>query len=109
MNSINSVLLEGVLFEDPLFRNTLKSGTPLCTFTIMTKRSYKNGKVLRDEVGFFNVETWGKVAETVHSKGREGHNIRVLGRLKYEQWTSADGAEKSKVVIVAEHVEWRPE
>jgi single-strand DNA-binding protein len=33
----------------------------------------------------------------------------VVGRLKQEQWIGEDGKPHSKVTIVAEHVEWRPE
>ena len=32
-----------------------------------------------------------------------------MGRLKQERWNDADGKTRSRVVIVAEHVEFRPE
>jgi single-strand DNA-binding protein len=35
--------------------------------------------------------------------------VRVVGRLKQDRWTGNDGKPHSKVSIVAEHVEFRPE
>jgi len=32
-----------------------------------------------------------------------------VGRLKQERWTGTDGTNHSKIYIVAEHVEFRPE
>jgi single-strand DNA-binding protein len=32
----------------------------------------------------------------------------VVGRLKQERWNDEDGKARSKVLIVAEHVEWKP-
>jgi single-strand DNA-binding protein len=33
----------------------------------------------------------------------------VVGRLKQDRWIGADGKARSKITIVAEHVEFRPE
>jgi single-strand DNA-binding protein len=41
--------------------------------------------------------------------GHKGRGVRVVGRLKQERWQNAEGQAQSKVVIVAEHVEFRPE
>jgi single-strand DNA-binding protein len=35
--------------------------------------------------------------------------VRVVGRLKQERWTGPDGKAQAKILIVAEHVEFRPE
>jgi single-strand DNA-binding protein len=35
--------------------------------------------------------------------------VRVVGRLKEERWTDRTGKEQSRVTIVGEHVEFRPE
>jgi single-strand DNA-binding protein len=35
--------------------------------------------------------------------------VRVVGRLKQDRWNDRDGKSRSKVTIVAEHVEFRPE
>jgi len=35
--------------------------------------------------------------------------VRVVGRLKQDRWNGADGKSHSRITIVAEHVEFRPE
>jgi single-strand DNA-binding protein len=35
--------------------------------------------------------------------------VRVVGRLKQDRWTSPEGQGRSKVSIVAEHVEFKPQ
>jgi len=34
--------------------------------------------------------------------------VRVVGRLKKDRWTGPEGQARSKVLIVAEHVEFKP-
>ena len=108
MNNLNSILIEGNLVRDPLFRTTSK-GTSLCTFSIASNRFFKQDSGLEREVSFFEVETWAKLAENCYNLGRKGRGVRVVGRLKQERWTGADGKPHSKVAIVAEHVEFRPD
>ena len=106
MNNLNSVLIEGNMVRDPLFRNTQK-GTSVCNFTIASNRYYRMDSNLEKEVGFFDVETWGKLADACGSQGRKGRGVRVVGRLKQDRWTGNDGKSHNKVAIVAEHVEYR--
>jgi single-strand DNA-binding protein len=108
MNNLNSILIEGNLVRDPLLRSTAK-GTPLCTFSLASNRFYKQDSQQEKEVGFFEVETWSKLAEQCYSLGRKGRGVRVVGRLKQDRWTGSDGKAHSRVSIVAEHVEFRPD
>ena len=108
MNNLNSILIEGNLVRDPLFRSTPK-GTPVCTFSLASNRFYKQDSILEKEVSFFDVETWAKLAESCNNLGHKGRGVRVVGRLKQERWTAPDGKPRSKVTIVAEHVEFRPD
>jgi single-strand DNA-binding protein len=108
MNNLNSILIEGNLTRDPLFTSTSK-GTPHCSFTIASNRFYKHDAGLEREVSFFEVETWSKLAEQCYNLGRKGRGVRVVGRLKQDRWDGPDGKIRSKVTIVAEHVEFRPE
>ena len=108
MNNLNSVLIEGNMVRNPLFRSTQK-GSTVCNFTIASNRFYKQDANFEKEVGFFDVETWGKLAEICSSQGRKGRGVRVVGRLKQDRWTGNDGKNHAKVAIVAEHVEYRPD
>ncbi|MDR3167204.1 MAG: single-stranded DNA-binding protein [Treponema sp.] len=108
MNNLNSILIEGNLVRDPLFRSTAK-GTSLCTFSLASNRFFKQDSGLEKEVSFFDVETWAQVAENCYNLGHKGRGVRVVGRLKQDRWIGADGKARSKITIVAEHVEFRPE
>ena len=109
MNNLNSILIEGNMVRDPLFRSSPK-GTPVCNFTIASNRFYKQDKQdagFEKETGFFDVEAWGKLADICTIQGRKGRGVRVVGRLKQDRWTGNDGKSHFKVAIVAEHVEYR--
>jgi single-strand DNA-binding protein len=108
MNNLNSILIEGILVRDPLLRTTPK-GTSLCTFSLASNRFFKQDTGLEKEVGFFDVETWAKLAEHCYNLGRKGRGVRVVGRLKQSRWTGQDGKRHSRISIVAEHVEFKPE
>jgi single-strand DNA-binding protein len=108
MNNLNSILIEGNLTKTPNFRTT-PNGTPLCMFSIASNRYFKQDSELEKEVSFFDVESWGNLAEQVNNLGHKGRGIRVVGRLKQDRWNDGEGKTKSRVVIIAEHVEFRPE
>lgn len=108
MDNLNSILIEGNMVRDPLLRTTPK-GTPVCTFSVASNRYSRRQSGLEKEVSFFEVQTWGKLAEDAYSQGHKGRGVRVVGRLKQERWNGSDGKAHSKVAIVAEHLEFRPE
>ena len=106
MNNLNSVLLEGNLTRDP--ESTVTKGwTTLCTFTIGVNRRYKKEGEQKEEVSFFEIETWGRLAENCFEYLSKGRGVRIVGRLKQARWEN-DEKSFSKVVIVAEHVEFKP-
>ena len=108
MNNLNSILIEGTLVRDAVNKNTAK-GTSICNFAIACNRFYKQAENLEKEVSFFDVEAWSKLADACIIHGKKGRGVRVVGRLKQERWNGTDGKSRSKIVIVAEHVEFRPD
>jgi len=110
MNNLNSILIEGNLVRDPLLRSTQK-GTQLCSMILASNRYYKldSNSNFEKEVSFFDVESWSKLAEACYAKGKKGRGVRVVGRLKQNRWNDTEGKTHSRVTIVAEHVEFRPE
>jgi single-strand DNA-binding protein len=108
MNHLNSILIEGNLVEDPKFRETL-NGTLMCTFSINSTRFYKQGEELQREVGYFDVETRAKLADNCKNLAHKGCGVRVVGRIRQERMTGADGSLHSRVSIAAEHIEFRNE
>ena len=107
MNNLNSILLEGNLVRDPEIGYTPK-GTPVCNFSIASNRYYKQGEELEQEVSYFDVTVWNRLAEVCKEYLAKGRGVRVVGRLKQDRWEDPEGKTRSKVHIVAEHVEFKP-
>ena len=108
MNNLNSVLVDGNVVADPDYRETTK-GTPVCNFRLGSNRYYRVDTELQEEANFFDVETWAKSAERCRDKLSKGRNVRVVGRLKHDRWNDDQGNPRSKVKIVADHVELGPQ
>lgn len=107
MNNLNSIILEGNLVRDAEVKKT-SIGTSVAEMSIAVNRSYKNADgVFVDEVSYFDVKAWSCLADCCEKYATKGRGIRVVGRLKQERWES-DGRTHSKVVILAEHIEFKP-
>ena len=82
----------------------------VCKFSIAVNRWYKNNKNEGvEEVSFFDVECYGKLAEHCAKKGTKGRGVRVVGRLKQNTWKDETGKTHSKVLVIAEHIEYKPQ
>ncbi|NOY07858.1 MAG: single-stranded DNA-binding protein [Spirochaetes bacterium] len=108
MNNLNSVLIEGNLVRDPELSYTQK-GTPVCKFTVATNRFFKQDEEYQREVSYFDITTWSRLAEVCGEYIAKGRGVRIVGRLKQDRWEDAEGNMRSKVQIVAEHVEFKPQ
>ena len=112
MNNLNSILLEGNLVREPELRYTPSDGTspgsPLCTLVVSSTRTWKVEGERREEVSFIEAVTAGKLATVCAEHLSKGRGVRVVGRIKQERWEDAEGTCHSKVLIVAEHVEFQP-
>lgn len=107
MNNLNSILLEGNLVADPELRYT-PNGAPVCSFSVACNRYFKQEEELQEEVSYFDITTWNRLAEVCNEYLSKGRGVRVVGRLKQDRWEDAEGKTRSKVHIVAEHVEFKP-
>lgn len=103
MLNINKVMLTGRLTRDPETRY-LPSGMAVTNIGIAVNRRYqdKNGE-WREETSFFDVETFGKMAERCAESLKKGRPAYVEGRLKMESW-ERDGVKHTRVKITAERV-----
>ena len=108
MNNLNSILIEGNLVRDPELSYTPK-GTAVCKFSVACNRAFKQDDQLQKEVSYFDVSTWTRLAEVCGEYLKKGRGVRVVGRLKQDRWADADGKPHSRVFIVAEHVEFKPQ
>jgi single-strand DNA-binding protein len=107
VNSLNSILLEGNLTRDPETK-TLATGTQVCNFSIASDRFYRQNESTEKEVSYFDVEAWARLGLACAENLRKGRGVRVVGRLKQDRWNDTEGKPRSRVMIVAEHVEFKP-
>ena len=103
MSSYNRVTLMGNLTKDPELNHTT-NGTAVAKFGLAMNRQLKDG----EEVTFVDVTVWEKQAEVVTQYLTKGRLVLIEGRLRQEKWTAQDGTNRSKLVIVAERVQFLP-
>ncbi len=108
MKHLNSVIIEGNCVRDPQVSITAH-GKTLCNFSIANNRYYKSDGAFVEEVSFIEIQTWGKWAEIVSEKCKKGRGIRVVGRIKQLRWLDSNNKTKSKIIVLAEHIEFRAE
>jgi len=108
VNSLNSILLEGNLVKDPESK-TLSTGSQVCNFTVASDRFYRQNDDTEKEVSYFDVEAWSRLGLACSQNLKKGRGVRVVGRLKQDRWTDGEGKPRSRVMIVAEHVEFKPQ
>lgn len=108
MNNLNSILVEGNLVKDPVERRTPQD-TLVCNLTIAVNRTYKRDDDYVKEVSYFDVEVWAGLAESCLKHLCKGRGVRVVGRLKQDRWVDDDEKNHTRIKIVAEHVEFKPQ
>jgi len=108
MNPLNHSQVEGNFVDDPKLSQTKKERT-VCNFTIATDRYMRIGGETEKETSFLDVEAWDELAEKCGQLGKKGRGCRITGRLKQSKWNAPDGSLRSKIVIVAENIEYQSE
>jgi len=106
MNPLNVSLIEGNVCRDAEVKY-VNSGTAICKFSIAVNRYYKTANAFENEVSYFDVDTFGEVAKLCGEKCKKGIGVRIHGRLKQNRWQASDGTNRSSVIVIAEHVEFR--
>ncbi len=103
MADINVVVLVGRLGKDAEIKTT-PSGSTVANFSIAVNRRVKKNDVWSDEVSYFDVQLWGKMAESLRSYLVKGRQISVEGELRQDRWEQ-DRVSRSKVYIFAETIQ----
>ncbi len=94
----------GNVGRDPELRFT-QSGKAFCTFSVAVTERVKQGDDWEDgDTSWFNIKTWGYVAEDVAERVQKGQRVIVYGRLKIESWEGQDGVERRDTTITANTV-----
>lgn len=100
---LNHVTLIGRLTRDAELKYT-SAGFAISTFSIAVNRRRKNGEQWIEEASFFEVNLYGKSAESLKPYLVKGKQVAVDGELRQDRWEQ-DGQPRSKVVIAANNVQ----
>ena len=90
MNNLNSVLIEGNLIRDPE-TNQGDDGKNYCQFSIAVTRHYNQDKEPINELSFFDILTFDKLAKTCFECLRKDKEVRIVGRLKQALCANEEG------------------
>lgn len=105
MSDINSVVVVGHLTRDIELRYSA-SGFAIGKTAIAINQNKKDAAGNWTTIGhFFDVTILGKTAENVSKYAKKGSQIGINGHLELQQWEK-DGNKYSKVVIVADNVQF---
>jgi len=96
----NTVTVVGNVTRDPELRFT-QGGMAIATFGVAWNKKKQDGE---EEVSFFDVTCFRKLAENVAESITKGMKVIVYGNLRYHAWDGNDGQRRSKVEIVADDV-----
>jgi single-strand DNA-binding protein len=101
---MNKVILSGRLVKAPEVR-FLPSGMQVATFSIAVTRKFKdkNGN-WNEEVSYFDIETFGKVAQRAAESLNKGYQVLIEGQLRQEKYQDKNGNKRSKIKIIASKV-----
>lgn len=99
MKDINTVTLTGRLTRALEIKYT-PSGVPVGKFSLAVNRNKKKGDLWVDEASFFECALFGKSSESLAQYLIKGKQVAVSGEMRQERWTSQDGQNQSRVVVV---------
>jgi single-strand DNA-binding protein len=98
---LNKVMVIGRLGRNPEMRYT-PSGRPVTSFSVATGRSWVNAEGERhEETEWFNVVTWGNLAEICKQHLIKGQQVYVEGRLQTRGWEDQNGKKHYRTELVA--------
>ena len=103
MADLNHVTLIGRLTRDAELKYT-PGGLAISSFSIAVNRRRKNGDQWVDEVSYFDINLYGKPAESLKQYLTKGKQIAVDGELRQDRWEK-DGQNHSRIYIAANNVQ----
>jgi len=96
----NTITIVGNVTRDPELRFT-QGGMAIASFSVAWNRKKQDAE---DEVSFFDVTCFRKLAENVAESISRGTRVVVYGTLKQDRWENNEGQNRSKIEILADDV-----
>lgn len=102
MNDTNVVIISGRLTKDIEFIN--RDDFQISKFSVAINYSYKKNDEWQTETTFVDVSAWNKLAEIANRILHKGCSVNIEARLVQEHWQTADGANRSRLVLRADKI-----
>jgi len=104
MNNLNQITLLGNLARDPEIKYT-NEGLAIADLRVAVNRKWKdkdgNGV---ENVEFFNVTAWNKLAENCANNLKKGDRVIISGRLNHRSFDTKDGKKVNIMNVIADVV-----
>ena len=101
MISYNKVFLIGNLTHDPTLKE-FDNNSKLCCFSIAVNQ--KIGEKI--ETNYIDIDTWEGLAEKCGKYLKKGKLVMIEGRLRLKKWKNAAGENDSRLIVVANVVQF---
>jgi single-strand DNA-binding protein len=104
MNNLNQLTLLGNLARDPEIKYT-NEGLAITDLRVAVNRKWrdKDGNDI-DNVEFFNVTAWNRLAENCAANLKKGDRVIVNGRLNHRSFDTKDGKKINIMNVIADVV-----
>jgi len=93
-SNVNMLVIQGNLVKDPECKDI--NGTMLCEFTLASNRVFKETK----DTCYIDVKCWGNKSAVVEKFLFKGSPVIIEGRLQQDKWTSKEGENRSKHIVM---------
>ncbi len=104
MKSVNMVIVMGNMTREAELRYT-PNGKAVASFGVAVNRAFTDASgEKRQEVDFFDIVAWGKLAEIISQYGGKGQGVHIVGRLQNRSWEGTDGTKRNKTEIIANDI-----
>jgi single-strand DNA-binding protein len=98
---LNKVMIIGYVGREPEMRYT-PNGKPVTSFSVATTRRWTvSDGAQREETDWFNVVSWGSLAEMCKQSLAKGQRVYIEGRLQTRCWDDSRGNRCYRTEIVA--------
>jgi single-strand DNA-binding protein len=105
--NINRVVITGNLTKDPESGSIPNSTTSLCTLRVAVNGRRRNASgEWEDAPNYFDVTVFGQQGENCAKYLKKGRGVAVDGRLRWREWTNAEGQKRQAVDIIADSVQF---
>lgn len=102
MTYFNKVFLMGRLTKNPETKN-VSNELKVCKIFLALSKKYKKNEEIKEETTFVEVDSFGKIAETIQKYIKKGDPIFIEGRLKLDQWENKNGEKRYKLKVLLEN------